>query len=225
MADRWPDPRVILARVAENYALVGDPDALAADELSEAALMGFVEAPQTFEPLLRAAYPTLAIWPRVILALSGTATPAASKAATEHVRRLEPTDAGALAALAPDDGWIAMTWGGPSGLATSRQAWGAFADGRLVSVACSFFVGERFEDIGVATAENYRGRGLALACARGLSADIRERGRRPSWTTSPDNLASLRVAEKLGFAQERTDRLLVVGRDIPTSARLALGSE
>jgi RimJ/RimL family protein N-acetyltransferase len=33
--------------------------------------------------------------------------------------------------------------------------------------------------------------------------------------TSPDNLASIRVAEKLGFTLQRTDALYVVGREIP----------
>jgi predicted GNAT family acetyltransferase len=86
-------------------------------------------------------------------------------------------------------------------------------DGRLVAVACSFFVGERFEDIGVVTESTHRGLGLSTACAAALCGDIRSRGRRPSWTTSTDNRPSLRVADKLGFVVQRHDRLLLVAEE------------
>ncbi|MGH8908893.1 MAG: hypothetical protein ACRD0K_20970 [Egibacteraceae bacterium] len=66
----------------------------------------------------------------------------------ELVRRLEPADAYHVWGLCPDVSWISGTWGGPAGLAASGHAWGAFAEGRLVSVACTFFVGHLYEDIG-----------------------------------------------------------------------------
>jgi RimJ/RimL family protein N-acetyltransferase len=44
---------------------------------------------------------------------------------------------------------------------------------------------------------------------------VRRRGRVPSWTTSPDNTASLGVAAKLGFTLQRRDRLLVVDVPVP----------
>ena len=52
---------------------------------------------------------------------------------------------------------------------------------------------------GVATEPGSRGQGLSTACAGAVCQDVRDRGRIPSWTTSPDNTASLRVAAKLGF--------------------------
>ena len=72
-----------------------------------------------------------------------------------------------------------------------------------------------YEDIGVVTERDYRGQGLSAACAAALCDDIRARGRRPSWSTAPENHASLRVAEKLGFVVQRHDRLLVVGQNVP----------
>ncbi len=87
-------------------------------------------------------------------------------------------------------------------------------DGRLVSVAVTFFVGDRYEEIGVVTEPGFQGRGLSAACAGELARDIQARGRRASWTTAPENKASLRVAEKLGFTLDRYDQLCVVG--IPT---------
>lgn len=64
-----------------------------------------------------------------------------------------------------------------------------------------------------------RGLGLNPACAGRVSEDIRRCGRTPSWTTSPDNLPSRRVAEKLGFERVRDDVLYVVGQPIPEPAR------
>jgi RimJ/RimL family protein N-acetyltransferase len=49
--------------------------------------------------------------------------------------------------------------------------------------------------------------------------DVRARGRTPSWSTSPDNRPSLRVAEKLGFEKARDAVLYVVGMPVPGSAR------
>jgi predicted GNAT family acetyltransferase len=95
------------------------------------------------------------------------------------------------------------------------MAWGAFVGERLVSVACIFFVGRQFEELGVVTEAEHRGRGLSLACAHGVCEEIRARGRRPSWTTSPDNAASKAVAERLGFSFRRRDVLYVAGIPIP----------
>ena len=99
-------------------------------------------------------------------------------------------------------------------MAASGYAWGAFSDGRLASVACTFFLGERYEDIGVVTEEEFRGMGLSVACAGALCGDIINRGHRPSWTTWADNQASIRVAEKLGFTLNRRTIHYLIGRKI-----------
>ncbi|HJZ49449.1 MAG TPA: GNAT family N-acetyltransferase [Roseiflexaceae bacterium] len=91
--------------------------------------------------------------------------------------------------------------------------------GQYLAVACSFFVGRLYEEIGVVTEAAYRGQGLSVACADALCQDIERRGKQASWSTSPDNRASIRVAEKLGFRFEREDRLYVSGLDIPTPVR------
>lgn len=85
-----------------------------------------------------------------------------------------------------------------------------------MSVAVTFFVGERHEEIGVVTDPAHRGRGLSTACTAALVRDIRARGRRPSWTTSPDNIASRGVAARLGFVHVRDDVLYAVRTEIPT---------
>jgi RimJ/RimL family protein N-acetyltransferase len=212
-ADRWPDPQTILVNTAGNYSLLGRPDALEPAGLTE-RVQGFVEAPPAFLPLLQAAFEQVEEWPRIILELP--AEPTCRLPANVTFRRLQCEDAHHLWGLSPGSNWIAKTWGGPSGAAASGMAWGAFVDGRLASVALTFFVGERYEELGVVTEPAFRGRGLSAACAGQLSKDIRARGRIASWTTSDDNTASRRVAEKIGFRFHRHDTLYLIGQPRPT---------
>jgi RimJ/RimL family protein N-acetyltransferase len=213
LADRWPDPRAVVVETGGNYTLAGDPAALDPAAL-RGRVVGFVEAPARFEPLLAAATRELHVWPRVVLDLEDPVDPPAPPGG-HQLRRLGPGDAGELAGLGQETDWIANSWGGPGGLADSATAWGAFAAGRLVAVACPFYVGAVYEDVGVATEPGFRGRGLSTACAAAVCRDVFRRGRRPSWTTSPDNTASLRVAAKLGFRHQRQDRLLVADVPVP----------
>ncbi len=213
--DRWPGPRALIAETAGNYGLFGDPAALTVDDVRQ-HVRGFVDAPATFEPLLRAAYPDLKVWSREVFAEGDEARPPSIEPAPADVRRLAPLDAEKIAGLPTELGWIHKTWGGAAGLVDSGFGWGAFVEGRLVSLACSFFVGLAYEDIGVVTEAAHQGRGFSTACAAALIGDIRARGRRASWTTSSDNPPSIRVAHKLGLPQSRRDRLYVVGIDIPS---------
>jgi GNAT superfamily N-acetyltransferase len=207
--DRWPDPRVVLAELpGGNSALRGDPS-----HGAPADVAGFVEASPEWLPALRAVDPAAAVWNRVIATLPTAAEAPAPRAA---VRRLTAPDAAALAGLASDSAWIHDTLGGPSALAAAGVAYGAFVDGSLVSVAVPFYVGVEHEDIGVVTEPVHRRRGLSTACAGALVADIRARGRTPTWTTSPDNAGSLAVAGRLGFVHSRDDVLYAVRTPIPT---------
>jgi len=217
LADRWPEPRALVVETGGNYTLAGDPGALDPGDL-RGEVTGFVEAPTRFLPLLAAALDQVQEWPRLIFLLDGPPEPPPPPAG-HLVRRLGPGDAPALARLGQETAWIAKSWGGPAGLAASGTGHGAFAGERLVAVACPFFVGERHEDLGVATEPEFRGLGLSPACAAAVCRDVRARGRLPTWTTSPDNSASLRVAAKLGARLQRRDRLLVVGIPVPQPAR------
>ncbi|HLS39861.1 MAG TPA: GNAT family N-acetyltransferase [Ornithinicoccus sp.] len=100
-------------------------------------------------------------------------------------------------------------------MAAHGSAVGAFVGGRLASVVCTFFQGVRHEDAGTVTEPEHRGRGLATACAWAWCQAVLARGRVPSWTTSPDNLGSLRIPERLGFELVRRDVLHVVGVEVP----------
>ncbi|MBV9357528.1 MAG: GNAT family N-acetyltransferase [Chloroflexi bacterium] len=208
LVDRWPDPRTVLVRAGFDYALIGDPDAITATQLRAHVQRGAIDTAPDFDPVARAAFPELVVWRRVIFQSPPGPFPDLPVVGA-RVRRLQPSDAGQIADLNRDLHWIANPWGGPAGLAASEHAWGAFAEGQLVAVACSFHIGDHFEDLGVVTEAAYRGRGLSTACAAALCHDIERRGRRPSWSTSLDNVASQRVARKLGFRVDRYDRLLL----------------
>lgn len=214
-ADRWPAPRAVVVETVGNYAMRGDPSVVDPIDL-RAHVTGFVDAPATWLPLLRAVCPDLQVWDRVIFALPPVAR--FSFPEDQRARRLGAEDSQHLAALSNESHWIANTWGGYATLAASGMGWGAFVDGRLAALSCPFFVGERYEDIGIVTEPEFRGRGLAVACAGGVCDDIHQRQRIPSWTTSPDNRPSIRVAEKLGFAFERVDSLYAIGVAIPLPA-------
>lgn len=72
-------------------------------------------------------------------------------------------------------------------------------DGRAVSLCfCSRTPGLATE-AGLETAAGYRGKGYAGAAVATWAAAIRQRGCRPLYSTSWDNHASQRVAEKLGL--------------------------
>lgn len=214
--DRWPAPRAILVETAGNYSLLGEPAALTPAALKP-HLAGFVEAAPAFEPLLRAAFPQLEMWQRLIFTLN-VPPPHFPLPDGFTIRPLSAVDVPYFQPLSPEAAWISKTWGGAAGLAASGYAWGAFAADRLVSVACTFFLGAQYEEIGVATEPGFRGQGLSVACAAALCRDIQQRGRHPSWTTSPDNIASRRVAEKLGFAFQRHDLLYIIETSIPAPA-------
>ena len=70
-----------------------------------------------------------------------------------------------------------------------------------VAVAFTAAQGERYVDVGIVTREDARGQGLATAAASLVCAAIQAAGLVPVWGTSEENLASQRVAEKLGFRQ------------------------
>lgn len=204
----WVAWSAALWETGGNYLLAGSPDGLDPAWLRP-LVRGFLTASAPFGALVEAAFPERSTWARVVYRMDPAVRPAAPPSGSA-VRRLGPLDGPAVEALDPDVIWIAKTWGGPTGLAASGYAWGAFDGDRLLSVACSFFVGVRHEDLGVVTEPDARRQGLSTACAAGVCADIRGRSRVPSWTTTMDNPASRQVAVKLGFTQVRADVLHIV---------------
>ncbi|QLE75278.1 GNAT family N-acetyltransferase [Streptomyces rectiverticillatus] len=196
-ADDPSGPRAVAVSCAGHAILAGDPRSTDPGDLR--FLAGhYVAAPDRFLPVLGAAFHRVVPWERMIR-VRRDPSPVVRLGPEISVRRLLPRDARALRTLGPDMAWLSAGWGGPAGLAASGRCWGAFCDGALLSLACSFFVGSRYEDIAVATLPEERGRGLASVCVQALCKDVTARGRIPSWTCSRDNHPSRRLAAKTGF--------------------------
>jgi hypothetical protein len=75
----------------------------------------------------------------------------------------------------------------------------AIVGGRIVAIAENAASSARYSDIGVRTLEPFRRRGLSSAAAYLVAREVQARGRVPIWSTASDNVASQRVATKLGF--------------------------
>lgn len=70
---------------------------------------------------------------------------------------------------------------------------------KAVSICQSVRKSEEAEEAGVDTLLSHRGKGYAVQVVAGWARIIREQGRIPLYSTSWDNKASQRVAEKLGL--------------------------
>ena len=100
--------------------------------------------------------------------------------------------------------------GGLPALLQAGTVAGAVVDGRIVSTGQTAAITTSYADIGVATDERWRGRGFATTAASIVARRIQETGRTPVWSCGEDNMASLRVAQKLGF--QEVSRLTYVFR-------------
>ena len=198
--DRWPNPRGVLVNSGLDYFLAGGTDALDGRTLRQ--ITGWVDvANDSLLRILREERQHLVPDDRLVLELVGKANRGTTPSLeSSTIRPLLPGDTGHLDGLSAEISWIHNSWGGAEGLAASGHSWGAFVNGRLASVACTFYVGDEYEDVGVVTEPEYRGLGLSAACAAEVCDSVMSRGRRPTWLVSSQNPASLRVAQKLGFS-------------------------
>jgi len=77
----------------------------------------------------------------------------------------------------------------------------AIANDEAASIAYSSYIHENIIEIGIETVDAHRGKGFAqLACA-GLIRHILNTKCVPVWSCRVDNIASLKLAEKLGFIE------------------------
>ena len=90
---------------------------------------------------------------------------------------------------------------------------GAVIDGELAAVASTWAVSEKYADLTVVTAASRRNRGQATACASLVAAVIQRSGRVPVWSTGEDNVASQRVARKLGFEEVSRRTYVILAED------------
>jgi predicted GNAT family acetyltransferase len=102
-------------------------------------------------------------------------------------------------------GW---RFGSAEALLTHGLLAGAVVDGELVSVAFSASGSSKYSEVGIKTRGDFRGRGYSTAAASLICAGIQANGQTAVWSTDQDNIASQRVAAKLGF-QEVSRRIYV----------------
>ncbi|WP_405442273.1 GNAT family N-acetyltransferase [Streptomyces avidinii] len=218
--DRVIQPRVIAAECGDHVLLLGEPQALTPQDLAHFAHR-YIEAPGHFRPLIGAAFDRVVPWQRTVY-VKRTTAPAAPRPRGITLRRLTAQDARALSALPPAMHRIHRTWGGPDALARSGYAWAAFRNGRIVAVACTYFLGTAYEDIACISVPDPRLQHLALACVDALCSDIATRRRTPSWTCSAGNRAGRLLASSAGFRAEREYGHFAVGAPAATG-RVAAG--
>ncbi len=112
-------------------------------------------------------------------------------------RILAPGDAPLLRVAAPD----ARAGPDPFVDVLLREGYcaAAIVDGRVVAQAHAYAVTPHHAEIGAKTSEPFRGRGLSTACGAALCARLQQTSRVPVWSTGETNVASQRVAEKIGM--------------------------
>ena len=86
-------------------------------------------------------------------------------------------------------------------MVTDGIAAGAVVDGNIVAIAHTYAETKLHTDIGVSTVERWRENGFATAAASLVAQEIQAKGKVPVWSCGEGNIASLSVAQKLGFTE------------------------
>ncbi len=92
-------------------------------------------------------------------------------------------------------------FGGPCGLLSEGLVACAIVSGQIVAIAHTSARTEHYADIGAFTQPEWRRHGFATAAASIVARRVQEAGQTPVWSAGEDNIASLRVAQKLGFVE------------------------
>jgi GNAT superfamily N-acetyltransferase len=128
-----------------------------------------------------------------------TLTETAPTFKNEAVRLLTEADLNLLASAGPE--LRASCWDSIEGLLAEGIVACAIVEGRIVATALTAARTERYAEVGVYTKEAYQRRGFATAAASLVVQQAQEAGQIPVWSAGGHNIASLRVAHKLGFVE------------------------
>lgn len=78
---------------------------------------------------------------------------------------------------------------------------GAIIRDKLVAIAHTSAISREYADVGVCTLETWRKKGISSAATYLVAEKLRSQGKIPTWSCGIGNLASLRVASKVGFRE------------------------
>jgi len=119
----------------------------------------------------------------------------------DAVRRLTAADVPLMEAATLPLAMVDWRFGSAAAQIAEGAAAGAIIDDELVAAAFIGGRGDRCADVGIVTREDWRNQGLSTSAAALVCADIQAAGQTAVWGTSIDNIASQKVAAKLGFAE------------------------
>lgn len=134
----------------------------------------------------------------------------------EAVRRLSLQDLALLEAAPPE--LRAGLWSSPREMLQEGIVACAIISGKIVATALTTAYSRRYADVGVFTQEGFRGRGYATAAASLVAQGVQESGRTPVWSAGEHNAASLRLAEKMGFAEVSRRRYVILAQPAQAGA-------
>ena len=83
----------------------------------------------------------------------------------------------------------------------------------MVSIAHTAGHTRSYADIGVITHKDFRNKGLATAAASLVAEHLQDNGLIPVWSAGDDNLASVRIAQKLGFSKVGKRQYVILDND------------
>jgi GNAT superfamily N-acetyltransferase len=126
------------------------------------------------------------------------------------VRQLTLSDLELLESAPPE--LRASCWGSTRALLAEGIVASAIVAGRVVATALTAAISDRCADVGVYTHPDFRRQGLATAAASIVAQRVQESGRTPVWGAGEHNVASLRVARKLGFIEVSRRTYVILDR-------------
>lgn len=175
----------------------GDPDALLG-LLDRAEGWGCVELEASLADAVSAGFTQKWGALRRVIDVVHTLDHPAPELSHPLVRLLEVSDLADLEAVPPD-----LLPARPVTIPAveGQRVFGAVDGARIVGQGGSLAAGEFYADIGVHVAEEFRGQGIATAAAAMACRAVQGAGLTPVWGAGSENVASLRVAAKLGFVE------------------------
>jgi RimJ/RimL family protein N-acetyltransferase len=99
---------------------------------------------------------------------------------------------------------LALSWGTGDAFLKAGLGYVLVCGQEIASLCCSAFVSGDTHALHVETRASHRRKGYAEAAARAFIAACMERQVHPYWDCMAENVASARLAEKLGFARSHT---------------------